>query len=183
MGHVYLIKSDSGSYKIGRSVDARARLKQLTGFPFGITLDHVIETNNAGRLESFLHKMFAHRRIKYEWFALVDADVAYIKSVARANYPSLNSAEPMLNWDAESLGSALGLLELIIGHGGGNSDIIITAPRLGIGGGTWSRGVNALKPHVATRPGRRGGTRIVSKTYTTVALLYEAIRNERVKLK
>jgi hypothetical protein len=80
-GQIYLIRSDNGFYKIGRSANAVARFKNLTvQLPYKLELLLVIETDDTVRLEKELHERFHHCRSRGEWFALSDEDVEWIKS-------------------------------------------------------------------------------------------------------
>lgn len=74
MGYVYLIK-DSGNdtFKIGRTKDINKRLKTLqTGNSTELEIIFNYKTEYASRLESMLHKRFAHYRVNNEWFKLPD---------------------------------------------------------------------------------------------------------------
>ncbi len=82
-GYVYLIKSERGMYKIGRSKGPKGRIKTLeVKLPFEIEPICLIPTQNANRLEKQLHYRFESKRIDGEWFALTEEDVQYIKSLA-----------------------------------------------------------------------------------------------------
>jgi hypothetical protein len=78
-GWVYLIRANKVFYKIGIARDVYKRIAQLqTGCPFEVTLVHLIPTTYPQRLEQGLHKIFEHKRLRGEWFALADADVKWI---------------------------------------------------------------------------------------------------------
>lgn len=85
-GCVYLVHHPaSGAYKIGQSRNPSARLKQLAPSFVGLALDHIIATENADWLESFLHRAFSHRHIKGEWFRLGEGDVQLIRAILTAD--------------------------------------------------------------------------------------------------
>lgn len=80
-GSVYLIQSDAGHCKIGSSQSVSARLKQLQCANAGqLSVIHQFEAADALREERRLHAAFAHRRIRNEWFALTDSDIAWIRT-------------------------------------------------------------------------------------------------------
>ena len=79
-GFVYLIKS--GHYhKIGLTRrNPRTRLKELTT-PEGVSLVHVIETEDPEGLEQYLHNEFKDKRAEREWFNLDKEDVDWIMQI------------------------------------------------------------------------------------------------------
>lgn len=80
-GYVYLLKSSSGFYKIGRAQNPTNRLKTFTvKMPFEVEYEHLLKTNNPKDLEQFFHKRFADKRVNGEWFALTPSDIEFIKS-------------------------------------------------------------------------------------------------------
>lgn len=75
-GFVYLIKSGR-FYKIGRSVHAGARERQLAiQLPEPVTTVHVIKTDDPTGIEAYWHQRFAKQRKNGEWFELGRDDVA-----------------------------------------------------------------------------------------------------------
>lgn len=81
-GHIYLLKSAHGHYKIGRSINAENRASLLDiELPFAIELIHYFTVPDMAKAESELHTMFADKRLNGEWFNLTDEDVNYIKSL------------------------------------------------------------------------------------------------------
>jgi hypothetical protein len=81
-GTVYLIKAESGEYKIGYTVDLISRLRTFsTAMPRPLTLVHFIQTNDMAALERSLHVRFAGKRVRGEWFELDEDDVNWIKSL------------------------------------------------------------------------------------------------------
>lgn len=84
---VYLLRSVSGHYKIGRAIDPNNRLKTFhVMLPFEVEFDCLIKSDDSEyvTLERSLHKRFADKRINGEWFALDSDDVAYIRELAEA---------------------------------------------------------------------------------------------------
>lgn len=75
-GYVYILKSDRGEYKIGRTVDPSNRLKTFTiKLPFRVEYELVIKSNDMARLEKELHTRFSHKRTTGEWFNLLEKDL------------------------------------------------------------------------------------------------------------
>lgn len=82
-GYVYLAHSETGGHKIGRSKKPIDRIKLFdTQMPIDVTMVHVIETDDCVYLEKCLHKHFANRRFKGEWFNLFEREIDAIKGVA-----------------------------------------------------------------------------------------------------
>lgn len=71
---VYLIKSESGLFKIGISADPRSRLSQIiSASGFGAELVAFYKTNEPAHLvEKKLHGLFAPYRVRGEWFDFPD---------------------------------------------------------------------------------------------------------------
>lgn len=81
-GFVYLASTGEGHYKIGMSTNPQKRIAKLgKQSPFYITLLHVIPVDDMARAENHLHRLFADRRGRGEWFTLSDGDAIYIKSL------------------------------------------------------------------------------------------------------
>lgn len=81
-GYVYLLKSAIQYYKIGRAIDPDNRLQTFTvKLPFEVEYEYVIKTKDRYALENELHRRFARKRIRGEWFDLNADDVIYIKSI------------------------------------------------------------------------------------------------------
>jgi hypothetical protein len=82
-GYVYLLKSDTGHYKIGRTIDPENRQKTFgVQLPFNVQFECLIKSDDNHKLEKSLHERFEHRRVRGEWFDLTDDDVEYIKGLA-----------------------------------------------------------------------------------------------------
>lgn len=83
-GFIYLIKTENGHYKIGKSKKPETRLTALsTSQPYNLTLLHTIPVNYMSQAENFLHKKFKHSRLKGEWFSLIDSEVEWICSLTK----------------------------------------------------------------------------------------------------
>ncbi len=69
---VYFITCrQTGTVKIGHSVEPLARLKEIqTGHPFGLKLEAVMPGNH--EQERALHGRFADDRLKGEWFTITE---------------------------------------------------------------------------------------------------------------
>lgn len=82
-GYVYLIKSPSGHYKIGRTVNPNDRLRMFgVQLPFEVEIIALIKSDDHKRLEASLHQTYNDKRVNGEWFALSPEDVDYVKSLA-----------------------------------------------------------------------------------------------------
>lgn len=83
-GYVYLIQSAMGHCKIGSSRSVWNRLKQLQcANPESLELLHHFPSERMLKDELTLHAQFADKRIRNEWFALTEEDIAYICKIAR----------------------------------------------------------------------------------------------------
>jgi len=81
-GYVYLLKSSSGHYKIGRTANPNDRLHTFeVKLPFEVEYAHVIPCYNMYKLETDLQKLFSLKRINGEWYKLDRADVKWIKGL------------------------------------------------------------------------------------------------------
>lgn len=79
VGHVYLLKHNN-EYKIGRSIDASRRYKEIkTQMPYKTEELHVIETDDPVGIEAYWHNRFREKRLEGEWFRLTAADVKAFK--------------------------------------------------------------------------------------------------------
>jgi hypothetical protein len=80
---VYLVRSVSSAYKIGRTRNPEDRQRTFgIQLPFEVEFIALIEAEDMYTLERELHNRFAQKRINGEWFNLTDADVKYIKGLA-----------------------------------------------------------------------------------------------------
>lgn len=82
-GFVYLIKSERGDYKIGKSKNPEDRLKTFDiRLPFHIEYICTIKSNDMNKLEKELHAKYDHLRIDGEWFKLTSEEVDQIRGLA-----------------------------------------------------------------------------------------------------
>lgn len=80
-GYVYLIQSEMGQYKIGKSRQLDKRIKLFSvKLPFKTEMIHYFYTKTMTQDETFLHDRFSEKRTNGEWFDLTTEDVEYIKS-------------------------------------------------------------------------------------------------------
>lgn len=86
-GTVYVIQDAdvTGYYKIGKTQQPADRIGHFdTMLPFNVRVVHLITSKDCNALETVLHRHFASKRVRGEWFALTDADVQWIKQMAVA---------------------------------------------------------------------------------------------------
>lgn len=80
-GYIYLLRSDNGYYKIGKTVDIDKRVKEITReYPVFIQRIHYFKTGQMTKVESFLHKLFSEFKLQGEWFRLQKGHLDYILS-------------------------------------------------------------------------------------------------------
>ena len=81
-GYVYILKSQDGLYKIGKSVDPEVRIKSMgVLLPFAIEPIHFIPSDDYSAAESILHRRFRGRRVRGEWFQLDPFEVEWLLSL------------------------------------------------------------------------------------------------------
>ncbi len=88
-GYVYLIRAESGLYKIGASVNPWARIAALPGTQGALSLVHTIASDGYYAIERLIHSLFADKRAGGEWFRLDEADVALVRSLSACEVDSL----------------------------------------------------------------------------------------------
>jgi hypothetical protein len=82
IGFVYLIRIESGLYKIGKAKDMAKRLQPFSVlFPMKWELVYQFKSNDYSAAEARLHNKFAEKRDIGEWFRLTADDVEYIKGI------------------------------------------------------------------------------------------------------
>jgi hypothetical protein len=85
-GHVYLVESELGFYKIGRTSKLRERMNLFEiKLPFNIKLIHSIPSDDIVWAETLLHEQYATKHINGEWFRLSSEDIDYICRIAVMN--------------------------------------------------------------------------------------------------
>lgn len=81
-GYVYLLKSENGYQKIGRSIDVEKRRVEIErDIPLRIDIEHCFHTKYYIAAEAYLHKKYDSQRVKYEWFRLSENQIEDIKSI------------------------------------------------------------------------------------------------------
>lgn len=82
---VYIIEqlSEYPLYKIGyTSKKLEYRINELsTGNPYDLKEKFTYKTKNACELESYLHRIFSHKKVKGEWFDLDEKDFMNVQSI------------------------------------------------------------------------------------------------------
>lgn len=84
--YVYIIQSELGLYKIGRSKHPQKRIKQLqTSSPYKLKLIHTIlcNTRPAFHLENRLHSLLRFNKTisRNEWFKLDSSTIDWLLSI------------------------------------------------------------------------------------------------------
>lgn len=78
-GYIYLIKADTGHYKIGCTRNLPNRLNLFAvKLPFEITLLKSLWVNDMYYFEGWLHRWFLEDRVNGEWFLLDDISIENI---------------------------------------------------------------------------------------------------------
>jgi hypothetical protein len=79
-GYVYILRAESGQYKIGRSKNPSDRLKTFSvKLPFRVEYEIVIPSSDHRLLERKLHERFAEKWIDGEWFSLAPEDIMALR--------------------------------------------------------------------------------------------------------
>jgi len=82
-GYVYVLKSPTGAYKIGKTKHPKDRLRTFhVKLPFEVEYACLIPTQNMNDLEHQLHIKYKDKRINGEWFNLSDDDLDDLKGLA-----------------------------------------------------------------------------------------------------
>lgn len=85
-GYVYLLSSDNGLYKIGKTTTLDERVTNVTvKVPMRIELVHSLESDDYTWAEKELHARYADKRDHGEWFRLTPDDVEEIKVISSMN--------------------------------------------------------------------------------------------------
>lgn len=81
-GYVYVIRSDTGHYKIGRTSNVPKRMNLfLVKLPFEFEIVTYFPCHNMFAIESYLHNIYSSKRTNGEWFLLADTDVQLLKFI------------------------------------------------------------------------------------------------------
>lgn len=83
-GYVYLLRSETGVCKIGRTTKLSSRVTSLTGTTVSTKVEFLgaIWDEDHITLESGLHGIYAGSRVRGEWFRLTDEQIAEFRSFA-----------------------------------------------------------------------------------------------------
>jgi predicted GIY-YIG superfamily endonuclease len=81
-GNIYVISTNDGRYKIGRTQDIERRLRTFRSL-IEFDLVHSFPADDYVRAESLLHRHFSEKRLKGEWFELNHNDVELICRLSR----------------------------------------------------------------------------------------------------
>lgn len=93
-GFVYLLKSPTGFWKIGKTIDPKDRIATFSvKLPFEVSYVHLIPCYDHHKLESELHIVFSHLQVDGEWFKLSPADIAWITSLTNQTDFDLRTKE------------------------------------------------------------------------------------------
>lgn len=80
--YCYIVER-GGLYKIGHTGNLVTRLQALdSNDTKPLTVVHLIEHSFCNEIERGLHRLFARKRMKGEWFSLNQADIAAIKAMS-----------------------------------------------------------------------------------------------------
>lgn len=81
LGYVYVLKSDSGHYKIGKTANPDDRIETFEiKLPMEVKYLVLIQSHNYHRLEALLHRQYRHKRINGEWFNLSPTDLMLLEN-------------------------------------------------------------------------------------------------------
>lgn len=81
-GYIYLIESENGYYKLGRSIDVERRLSQHEmDYPLKMWVLHSFKSNNVKKDERKVLNLFADKQLRGEWFNLDGYDVSWFMSI------------------------------------------------------------------------------------------------------
>jgi hypothetical protein len=81
-GWVYLLGSELGYYKIGKTINPKERFKTFAvKLPFEVHLIHKFYAFDRNWVEQYLHASVAKLRVSGEWFKLPDDRIEMIKSI------------------------------------------------------------------------------------------------------
>lgn len=86
-GYVYILKDVevTQTYKIGKTVRPYERMKRFAvELPFQTKLIHVIQCDDPSGLEAMLHRHFAEKRVRGEWFNLSQHDIDWLFQIYKA---------------------------------------------------------------------------------------------------
>jgi hypothetical protein len=80
-GYLYIISSELGFYKIGRTKNVAARMTQLKSMPLKVESVHTIACEDEIKFEKELHERFKDKRKSSEWFVLDENDIEELRLI------------------------------------------------------------------------------------------------------
>lgn len=81
-GYIYIIKADTGHYKIGRSYNVPKRMRLFAvKLPFGFEIINYFPTDDMYKAERDLHLLFKEKRANGEWFLLSDQNAEFLEAL------------------------------------------------------------------------------------------------------
>lgn len=85
-GYVYVIRAETGHYKIGRTTSIPRRMNLFSvKLPFKFDIINYFPCHNMFEIESHFHEVYSEKRTNGEWFLLSDEDVDIIKFISHCN--------------------------------------------------------------------------------------------------
>lgn len=76
-GVIYFLREEHGLVKIGKTIDFERRFRTLQHqIPYQLEIIALIHTFLTDELEEYFHAKFVNKRVKGEWFALSERDIA-----------------------------------------------------------------------------------------------------------
>lgn len=95
-GVIYLLKSNIGFFKIGKSRDLERRVgEHLRNYPVSLDVIHVVIVEEMTKCESYLLSVFSDRKMQGEWFALTSEDVEWICGLDADSLETLSKQGPV----------------------------------------------------------------------------------------
>ena len=82
-GCIYIIRcKDSATYKIGKSTNPACRLKShQTSCPSELELEYYTKVWQMSHIEYAIHKLYADKCVRGEWYELSEDDIEQLKSM------------------------------------------------------------------------------------------------------
>lgn len=96
-GYVYILKSDKGYYKIGRSFNPMNRIKIFNvRLPMHVKYVVLIKTSDMNALEAHFHTQYSHKHEAGEWFRLNQNDINWLKG-----FPGALTAQELQQYNSD----------------------------------------------------------------------------------
>lgn len=104
-GYVYIIKADTGHYKIGKSSNVPRRMSLFAvKLPFDFEMINYFHCDDMHFAENLFHKIYKPQHVRGEWFDLKDYQVellSQIRGFRRVNHSTTIDGTPIENPVAE----------------------------------------------------------------------------------